>query len=137
MTKSIHPVILYDGVCGLCDRFIQFIIARDSSAKMKLAPLQSESALALLQKFHLPAAALSNVVLIEEEKCYIKSAAILRSLHYLDAPWKFFTILRIIPAPISDFVYDFVARNRYWWFGKFDACVIPSPETKSRFLPWE
>lgn len=135
MNKTIYPVILYDGVCGLCDRFVQFIITRDSSARIKLAPLQSESAITLLQKVHLSVAALSTVVLIEEEKCYIKSAAVLRSLNYLDGAWKFFTILRIIPAPISDFVYDFVARNRYRWFGKFDACVIPSAEIRNRFLP--
>ena len=135
MNKTLQPVILYDGVCGLCDRFVRFIITRDSSAKLKLAPLQSESAIALLQKFHLPVTALSTVVLIEGEKSYIKSAAVLRSLRYLDGAWKFFTILRIIPAPISDFMYDFVARNRYRWFGKFDACIIPSPEIKTRFLP--
>lgn len=135
MNKTSQPIILYDGVCGLCDRFVQFIITRDSSAKIKLAPLQSESAIALLQKFHLPATALSTVVLIQQEEAYIKSAAVLRSLSYLDGTWKFFGILRIIPAPISDFVYDFVARNRYRWFGKFDACIIPSPEIQSRFLP--
>src|SRR5450759_3395599 len=135
MNKTLQPVILYDGVCGLCDRFVRFIITRDSSAKLKLAPLQSESAIALLQKFHLPVTALSTVVLIEGEKSYIKSAAVLRSLRYLDGAWKFFTILRIIPAPISDFMYDFVARNRYRWFGKLDACIIPSPEIKTRFLP--
>jgi predicted DCC family thiol-disulfide oxidoreductase YuxK len=135
MNKISQPVILYDGVCGLCDRFVQFIITRDPSAKIKLAALQSESAIELLQKFHLPTTVLSTVVLIEEEKSYIKSAAVLRSLSYVDGAWKFLTILRIIPTPISDFVYDFIARNRYRWFGKFDACIIPSPEIKSRFLP--
>jgi predicted DCC family thiol-disulfide oxidoreductase YuxK len=135
MNKTSQPVILYDGVCGLCDRFVQFIITHDPSAKIKLAPLQSESAIALLQKFHLPITAFSTVVLIEEEKSYIKSAAVLRSLNYLDGAWKFFTILKIIPTPLSDFMYDFVARYRYRWFGKFDACIIPSPEIKSRFLP--
>lgn len=135
MNKISQPIILYDGVCGLCDRFVQFIITRDPTAKIKLAALQSESAIALLQKFHLPATVLSTVVLIEEEKSYIKSAAVLRSLSYVDGAWKFFTILRIIPTPISDFLYDFVARNRYRWFGKFDACIIPSPEIRSRFLP--
>jgi len=134
MNGKIQPVILFDGVCGLCDRFVQFIIARDSSAKIKLAPLQSDSAIALLKKFHLSEEALSTVVLIEEEKSYVKSAAVLRSLRYLDGGWKIFTILRIIPTPLSDIVYDFIARNRYRWFGKFDACVIPSPEIKSRFL---
>jgi predicted DCC family thiol-disulfide oxidoreductase YuxK len=134
MNTQLHPIILYDGVCGLCDRFVQFIITHDPSSKIKLAPLQSESAIALLQKFHLPAA-LSTVVFIEEEKSYIKSAAVLRSLNYLDGAWKFFTILKIIPTPLSDFVYDFVARYRYRWFGRFDACIIPSPEIKSRFLP--
>lgn len=135
MNKTFQPVILYDGVCGLCDRFVQFVITRDPSAKIRLAALQSESAKVLLQKFQLPATVLSTVVLIEEEKSYVKSAAVLRSLSYLGGAWKFFTILRIIPPPISDFVYDFVARNRYRWFGKFDACIIPSPEIRSRFLP--
>lgn len=135
MNTPLQPIILYDGVCGLCDRFVQFIIKRDSSAKIKLAPLQSESAITLLQKFHLPITAHSTVVLIEEEKSYIKSAAVLRSLSYLDGAWKFFTILKIIPTPISDFIYDFVARNRYRWFGKFNACIIPTPEIRSRFLP--
>lgn len=135
MNAPSHPIILYDGVCGLCDRFVQFVIMRDSTGKITLAPLQGETAIVLLEKFQLPLATLSTVVLIDGEKCYIKSSAVLRSLRYLDGPWKFFTLLRIIPTPLSDLVYDFVARNRYRWFGKFDACLIPSPERRNRFLP--
>ena len=134
MSAPTYPIILYDGVCGLCDRFVQFVIMRDSSGKIKLAPLQGETAMGLLESFHLPLGALSTVVLIDGGKYYIKSSAILRSLGYLDGGWKFFTILRIIPTSLSDLVYDFVARNRYRWFGKFDACMIPSPERRNRFL---
>jgi predicted DCC family thiol-disulfide oxidoreductase YuxK len=134
MNPTSEPIILYDGVCGFCDRFVQFVVKRDSSAKIKFAALQSEFAKQLLRKFDLPEEAISFVVLIEDDKNYIKSAAVLRTLKYLDGGWKFFTFLRVIPPPLSDLVYDFIARHRYKWFGKYEQCIIPAAETRSRFL---
>ena len=129
-----HPIILYDGVCGLCDRFVQFVIKRDSLAKIKFAALQSEFAKQLLREFDMSEAPLSFVVLVEGEKSYIKSAAVLRALNHIGGPWRLIALLRVIPATLSDFVYDRIARSRYKLFGKYDQCTIPSPETRNRFL---
>jgi predicted DCC family thiol-disulfide oxidoreductase YuxK len=134
MNPTSQPIILYDGMCGLCDRFVQFVVKRDSLAKIKFAALQSEIAKGLLRKFGLPEEAISFVILIEGDKNYVKSAAVLRTLNYLDGAWKFFTFLRLIPPPMANLVYDFIARHRYKWFGKFEECIIPTAETRSRFL---
>jgi predicted DCC family thiol-disulfide oxidoreductase YuxK len=113
---------------------VQFVVKRDPSAKIKFSALQSEFAKQLLRRFDLPEEVISFVVLIEDDRNYIKSAAVLRALQYLDGGWKFFTFLRVIPLPLSDVVYDFIARHRYKWFGKYEQCIIPTAETRSRFL---
>ena len=134
MIQAPEPIVLYDGVCGLCDRFVQFVLTRDSSGRVKFAQLQSERGKDLLRKFGLPEKELSFVVLVEGERCSVKSSAVLRTLRYLDGPWRAASFLRIVPPIISDAMYDFVARNRYSWFGKYDVCVIPDKGMMNRFL---
>ena len=134
MKQTPQPIVLYDGVCGLCDRFVQFVLKRDSSGKVKFAQLQSERGRQLLRQFGLPENELSFVVLVEGEKHSVRSAAVLRTFRYLDGGWKVASYLRIVPPIISDVVYDVVARNRYSWFGKYDVCVIPDKNMMARFL---
>jgi predicted DCC family thiol-disulfide oxidoreductase YuxK len=128
--KIEYPILFFDGVCNLCDSSVKFIINNDSQGRIKIAPLQSNLAEMVLPekpKF-------DSLVLFENGKVYYKSAAALRIALKLDGLWKVLGVFLIIPYPIRDLVYDFIAQNRYRWFGKKDECMLPTPEVKSRFL---
>ncbi|MCP4437887.1 MAG: thiol-disulfide oxidoreductase DCC family protein [Aureispira sp.] len=128
-----HSIILFDGVCNLCNGFVQFIVKRDIKAHFKFASLQSDIGQDLLTKYQL-SKDLDTVVLIRNNKAYTKSGAGLRVLSKLGALWPLMIILLVVPYFIRNFVYDWVARNRYKWYGKKDQCMMPSPELKKRFL---
>lgn len=128
------PIVLYDGVCGLCDRSVQLILRNDRRGRFRFAALQSPVGGALLERFGLPADALDSIVLVEDGRAWRKSRAALRIARGMDAPWPLLWPLIVIPRPVADFVYDLVARNRYRMFGKLDACMLPPPETRARFL---
>ena len=134
MSYGKPAILLYDGVCGLCNWLVTFTIKRDRAGKFKFASLQSEAGRTLLQKFNLPVDDFDSMVLIKGDKSYRKSAAALRILKELTWPYKLFYLFIIIPAPIADFFYGIIARNRYKWFGKHDECLLPSPEIKERFI---
>jgi predicted DCC family thiol-disulfide oxidoreductase YuxK len=129
-----HPVILFDGVCNLCNGSVLFIIKRDPKARFYFAALQSDVGNSQLKKFGLPAAALNSVLLVKEGKLYQKSNAALEIAKHLRGLWPALYILKIVPSFLRDGVYTWIARNRYRWFGKKEACMIPTPELKSRFL---
>ena len=129
-----HPILLFDGVCNLCNGFVQFVIERDPDAQFKFAALQSEKGQELLQHFGLPQKELFSVILIENEKAYSRSTAALRMTRLLKSPWKISYAFIILPTFIRDFFYKKIALNRYKWFGEKDSCMIPTPELKSRFL---
>ncbi|MBO0960224.1 thiol-disulfide oxidoreductase DCC family protein [Neobacillus sp. MM2021_6] len=126
-------IILFDGVCNLCDRSVQFIIKRDPQGKFKFAALQSEIGQELLKK-HGFKSNISSFVLIENGKVYVKSGAAIRVSKQLYGIWKMSTIFLVIPPFIRDKLYDVIAKNRYKWFGKKDSCLLPSPKWKNRFL---
>ena len=128
------PIVLYDGVCGLCDRSVQLILRNDRRGRFRFAALQSETGRALLEKFDLPPEALDSVVLVEGGQAWRKSRAALRIARRMDAPWPLLWPLTIVPRPVADFFYDRLAKNRYRIFGKLDACMIPPPEVRARFL---
>ncbi|TGN20542.1 thiol-disulfide oxidoreductase DCC family protein [Leptospira idonii] len=128
------PILLFDGVCNLCNKVVQFTIRRDAQAKFQFASLQSEAGQNLLKRFHLPQADFDSFVLIEGDRHYLRSTAGLRVLLGLGGFWKIFYILIFVPETIRDFVYSRIANSRYRLFGKTDACMLPTPELKSRFL---
>ena len=129
-----HAVILFDGVCNLCNGSVNFIIDRDPDGYFKFASLQSDEAAPLLARHQLKEGYLDSIVLVEGEKVYRNSTAALRVARKLKGGWPLFSIFLIIPRPLRDLVYNFIARNRYKWFGKSDTCRIPTPELRSRFL---
>lgn len=129
-----HPVIIFDGVCNLCNGAVNFIIVRDTSANFQFAPMQSESAKELLTILKLSSDNLDSIILIENDKHYIKSTAALRICKKLGALWPLLYFFILIPRPIRDYFYDIVAKNRYGWFGKREKCMVPSTEIESRFL---
>ena len=125
-----ESVVLFDGVCNLCNGAVQFILARDPRQRFRFASLQSEAARRLV-KGGVPAEA---IVLIEAGKTYIKSAAALRIARGLRFPWPLLFALVVVPRFLRDLVYEWVARNRYRWFGKRDQCMVPTPQMRGRFI---
>lgn len=134
MNTTEHPVLLFDGVCNLCNGSVQFIIERDPDARFRFASLQSEEGQVVLSRFENRPSDLSSVVLIQDDQLYARSEAALLVARQLGGGWSLLYAFIVVPRPIRDAVYDWIARNRYRWFGKKDACMIPSPDLQSRFL---
>lgn len=130
-----HPVILFDGVCNLCNGLVQFVIARDPAARFRFASLQSGAAASLLTLRPNAAATPDSIVLFENGRRYTQSLAALRIARGLGFPWSLAYGLAAVPKPLRDMVYDWVAQNRYRWFGRRDACMVPTSELRGRFLP--
>lgn len=126
-------VVLFDGLCNLCNGSVQFIIARDRRARFKFASLQSAAAVRLLSGTATPAS-LDTVVLVEDGRVYARSDAALRIARGLGFPWALAWIFVLVPRVLRDLLYDAVARNRYRWFGRRDVCMVPSPALRDRFL---
>jgi predicted DCC family thiol-disulfide oxidoreductase YuxK len=129
-----NPVILFDGVCNLCNGAINFVLRHDRKWKFRFASLQSQAGQQLLAAYGLDARELNSFFLVEKGKVYKKSAAALRVMNHFAWYWKELQILRIVPYFLRDAIYDFVADNRYKWFGKRQDCMVPTPELQNRFL---
>jgi predicted DCC family thiol-disulfide oxidoreductase YuxK len=129
-----HPIVLFDGVCNLCNGSVQFILKRDSQVRFRFASLQSEAGRSLLVEHGLDPDALSSVVVIEGGRVWQESSAALRIARHLPGAWKLLRVFTVIPRPLRDAVYRLIARNRYRWFGKSETCWLPTPELKGRFL---
>jgi len=130
-----YPVILFDGVCNFCNAGINFIIRQDKNKVFRFAALQSEVGQKLLVQYNLPGKEFESFVLIDEGKVYQKSSAGLKVYGRLPWYWKWTQVFWLAPKFLRDAVYDFIARNRYKWFGKKEQCMIPTKEVKNRFLP--
>lgn len=134
MKATDKPVLLFDGVCNLCNGVVQFVIKRDPEAKFQFSSLQSNNGQQLLKKFQLPTTDFESFVLVEGDRYYRKSTAALRLAKKLGRGWQLLYAFIIIPAPLRDFIYNLVANNRYKIFGRTDECWIPTPELRARFL---
>jgi predicted DCC family thiol-disulfide oxidoreductase YuxK len=138
-TTESAPVLLYDGVCGFCNKSVQTIIAHDRRGVMRFAALQSEYARSVIAR-HPQLKGIDSMVLIErspetgEERVYVRSASALRVASYLGGFWKLLLAFKVVPAPIRDYFYDTFARHRYRLFGRHDACLLPPPEVRARFI---
>ena len=133
------PVLLYDGLCGFCDRTVQFILARDPGGAMRFAPLQGHFAGEVLRRF--PALlGVDSLVLVDAEPAgtgtlpLVRSDAILAIADYLGWPWRAVTALRLVPNGIRDWGYDLFARHRYRLFGRYDSCPLPDAAVRARFI---
>jgi predicted DCC family thiol-disulfide oxidoreductase YuxK len=128
------PIVLFDGVCNLCNGAVQFLIERDPQGVITFAPLQSAVAADLLATCDRPTEGLDSIVLVEDGQCYRKSTAVLRVARHLAGPARWLWPLRWVPRLLRDAVYDLVARSRYHIFGRRDACMRPTPAVADRFL---
>jgi predicted DCC family thiol-disulfide oxidoreductase YuxK len=129
-----HPVILFDGVCNFCNASINFIIQHDKKKVFRFAPLQSQAGQKLLQHYNLPTENFGSFLLIEKGIVYQKSTASLKVYRKLSWFWKWTQMGWLAPKFLRDAVYDLIARNRYKWFGKKEACMVPSSDVRNRFL---
>lgn len=129
-------IILFDGICNFCNGAVNFIIKQDVEEKFLFTSLQSESGQKYLTELGLPVNHFDSFVYIDTDcnKYYTKSTAALYVAKELRKPWKLLFPFIIIPQPIRDYIYDFVAKNRYRWFGEKQECMIPTPDVKRRFL---
>ena len=137
LTAKTHAIVFFDGVCNLCNGAVNFIIDRDPEGYFQFAPLQSDVARAHLEQAPGEDDALDSIVLLEHDQTFVKSTAALRIARRLSGPWSLLSLALVVPRPIRDTVYDWIAHNRYDWFGRRDECRLPTPELKSRFLEYD
>ena len=131
--QSKQPVILFDGVCKLCNGTVDFLLRRDRKKQFRFASLQSETGKLLKQQYAIPEDS-DSVILIKSDAIYFKSGAVFEIAGMLSYPWKIAPFLKIIPKKISDYLYDWIAKNRYRWFGKRETCRIPSAKEMEFFI---
>jgi predicted DCC family thiol-disulfide oxidoreductase YuxK len=131
---EVEPIVLYDGVCGLCARSVRFILRRERDHTLRFAPLQGPTAAALRARYPEIPTTLESVVYITGGKAYVRSKAFLHLASHLRAPWRWAHAFRWMPGFLLDLGYLVIARLRYRLWGKTDACELPSPENRPRFL---
>jgi predicted DCC family thiol-disulfide oxidoreductase YuxK len=127
-------ILLFDGICNLCNGFVRFIIKRDSNLKFKFAALQSDRGQDWLEHFGLSGNNFDSFVLIQGNAYYVKSTAVLKMFKELGGIWRLFYIFILLPVPVRDFFYNLIAKSRFTIFGKRHECMIPTPELMERFL---
>ncbi|HEV8346283.1 MAG TPA: thiol-disulfide oxidoreductase DCC family protein [Vicinamibacterales bacterium] len=133
-SQQFPSIVLFDGVCNLCNGAVAFIIARDHRAQFGFASLQSDAGRRLLRELNGGDALPDTFVLVEEGRMFTQSTAALRIAQRLGFPWSLAALLTVLPRAIRDRAYRVVARNRYRWFGKRETCMMPTPDLRRRFL---
>lgn len=133
-TNKKKAIILFDGVCNLCNSSVQFVIKHDNKNQFLFASLQSDASKKLLLQFNYENPKMMSIVLIEDNIVYDKSTAALRIAKKLRRPWNFLYKFIILPKAMRDFIYNIIAKNRYRWFGKRDTCLTYDGEYKNRFI---
>jgi len=132
--KPPGPIVLFDGVCNLCNGAVQFLIPRDPEARFSFAPVQSSTGQRLLERNDLVTDDFDTIVLVEGKRVHTKSDAVIRIAALLGWPYRLAVAGRILPRDLRDWLYDVVADNRYDWFGRKDQCMIPDEDVSDRFL---
>ena len=127
-------VLLFDGVCHLCNSAVRFVMQKDPAGRVLFASLQSEAGQKLLTEAGCDPRSVRSVVWLEQGRVYTKSTAVLRICRKLGGAWPLLYIFVIVPRPLRDRLYDVIARNRYRWFGRSETCMLPSPQQRERFL---
>ncbi|HPH38168.1 MAG TPA: thiol-disulfide oxidoreductase DCC family protein [Sediminibacterium sp.] len=133
ITSNTNPVILFDGVCNLCNSSVQFVIKHDPKKQFRFASIQGDYGQQVLKQFHLPPDSLNSFILLEDNQIYTHSTGALKVAKQLSGAWPMLYAFIIIPPFIRNAVYQLIANNRYKWFGKKETCAIPSPDLKALF----
>lgn len=132
--QGASPVLLFDGVCNLCNASVQWVLLRDHKGKFKFAALQSEFGRMALEKHGLDQQDFDTVVLVEDERIWLRSDVPLQIAKRLGGAWSLLYVFSLVPRFLRDAVYNWIARNRYRWFGRREVCMMPRPEWKHRFI---
>ena len=127
-------VVIFDGVCNLCAHSVKFILNHEAEPKLRFVSLQSPAGARLMREFGLSPEDAKSFVLVADGRLHVKSDAAVRVSRYLRGAWKLLGVVRVLPRPIRDWVYDVVARNRYRWFGRAESCMVPTAEIRARFI---
>jgi len=127
-------IVIFDGVCNFCNGAVNFIIHRDPEGRFVFVPMQSDIAQTLIEKHQIENVGMDTFLLIKDGECYVRTNAALEIARDLTGFWHLFNMCRVIPAPIRDYFYRLLARNRYKLFGRREACMIPTEELRKRFL---
>jgi predicted DCC family thiol-disulfide oxidoreductase YuxK len=134
MVTHNKKIILFDGVCNLCNGSVVFIIKRDKKDVFRFAAIQSDEGQELIQKHNIDTLKVDSILLINGERYFSKSTAALKIARHLSGGYPLLYGFMILPRFFRNWVYDIIARNRYKWFGKKESCMIPTPELKAKFL---
>ena len=127
-------IVVFDGQCLLCNGWVQFLLRHDRAQRIRFASIQSTAGQQLLAQAGLQVDGLQTLLVIDGGRSWQHTAAILRVLHALGWPWRLAWVVWLVPAPLRDMLYRWVARNRYRIWGRSDTCMVPSPQTAARFL---
>jgi predicted DCC family thiol-disulfide oxidoreductase YuxK len=127
-------IVIFDGVCNLCDFSVHFIFEHDTAGHFFFTPAQSPLGASLLRRFGINTSRLDTVVLVRGERAFTRSAAAIEIASGLDMPWNLLAVFQAVPEPLRDMVYDLIAQNRYQLFGKKEQCMVPSEALRRRFL---
>lgn len=132
--SSKHGIILFDGVCNLCNHAVDFVIRRDSHDRFRFASLQEPFLVEFLKTHQIPKAYLDSIVFVYQDKVYVKSRAALEIARLMGGFWRMLYVLVLVPSFLRDPVYDWIAKNRYRWYGKRNSCRVPGPREAAKFL---
>ena len=127
-------IVIFDGVCNLCEFSVNFIFEHDTAGQFSFTPAQSPLGASLLRHFGINTSRLDTVVLVRGERAFTRSAAAIEIASILDTPWNLLAVFKAVPEPLRDMLYDLIAQNRYQLFGKKEECMLPSEELRRRFL---
>ena len=127
-------IVIFDGVCNLCEFSVNFIFERDTAGHFFFTPAQSPLGALLLKRFGINTSRLDTVVLVRGDRAFTRSAAAIEIASRLDMPWNLLTLFQAVPELLREVMYDLIAQNRYQLFGKKDECMLPSDELRRRFL---
>jgi len=128
------PIILFDGICNFCNYWVNFILKHDKSGTIRFASLQGENGKKIQTELNINSSKIDSVILVFNQKAYFYSDAVIGIGQQMGGIYKASILFKIVPRPLRDFIYKYIAKNRYSWFGQRDACMIPTKEVKSRFL---
>jgi predicted DCC family thiol-disulfide oxidoreductase YuxK len=129
-----RPIVLFDGVCNLCNASVQFLLERDRNGVLRFGSLQSDAGAEVLERCGMDPDHRASIVLVEGDRCYTRSSAALRIAKHLGGFYAALYAFVVVPRPIRDRIYEFVANNRYDWFGQRDSCYRPPADVQDRFL---
>ena len=134
MKSGRHAVVVFDGECAFCNRWVDFLLRFDRRDSFRFTARQSESGAVFSREAGLPPAGVGSIVLVEEKTIRLRSEAVLRMLELLGFPFSLAGIFGLIPVFIRDAVYELIARNRTRWFGRMSTCRVPLPAERHRFI---